>query len=436
MYKIVPVKKVRKEIVVSSDKSISHRALLISSLAAGKTKIINFLNSKDTLTTLNCLRNLNVDLDYKKNQKIVIIKSKGKMFKVKNKVTLFCGESGTTIRLMSGILAGQKFASFLTAGKSLSKRPMGRITHPLGMMGADIKGRKVGGEEYPPLRIKPVDKLGGITYTMPQASAQVKSAIIFASQFSEGLTRIKEPAPSRDHTERMLNFFGGEVKREGGYIVSKAWELEGGKEIFIPGDFSSASFFLALGVLVKDSAILLKNVGINPTRIGFLNTLKRMGGKIKILNKQDYFEPYGDILVKSSSLKGVRIESKDIPLMIDEIPILIVCACYAEGITEICGLKELRVKETDRINSMVTNLKRAGIDIQVRSYGKNKDWMLKIKGAKSVKPTSFESFSDHRTAMSLIIFGMASSETFYLDETECIEKSFPEFLKIVDSLDE
>jgi 3-phosphoshikimate 1-carboxyvinyltransferase len=434
MYKILPLKKLRKKIVVPPDKSISHRALLISAVAQGKTEILNFLDSDDTLATLNCIRKLGVRVNYRREENRVTVESAGPFFSIEKRVILYTRESGTTLRLLSGILASQKFSSQLSAGKTLRRRPMRRVTHPLRMMGADIRGREMDHQEYPPLKINPVKRLQGITYKMPQASAQVKSAILFASLYSEGITRVKELYPSRDHTERMLKLFGAKINRRTGYIMSKKSKLKSPGSIFIPGDISSASNFLALGTILKDSEILLKDVGINPTRAGFIATLRRMGARIKIINKKSYFEPYADILVRSSCLRGIKIEERQIPLMIDEIPILMVCASFAKGLTQIYGVRELRVKETDRIHSMLYNLKRAGIDIKARSYGKDNNWMVEIRGAGRIKSTCFRSLGDHRTAMSLVILALASDKVCTLDDTTCINKSFPEFISIVNSL--
>ena len=434
MYRIRPLKKIRREIAIPSDKSISHRVLLIAALAKGTTLVRNFLHSNDTLATLACIKKLHIDAAYKRENREVNIVAGGPFFEVAKKVNLAAGESGTTMRLLSGILVGQKFSSVLHASKTLIRRPMKRITSPLRLMNADIRARKYKGEEYPPLSIHPVDTLQGITYSLPQASAQVKSAILFASLFSGGVTKIKEPYPCRDHTEKMLQFFGAPVKRQAGYILSEKALLKGGKEIFVPGDFSSASFFLALGVLLRDSELILKDVGLNPTRTGFLKMLKAMGANIRIIHRKHYFEPYADICVRSSNLKGIKVGEKEIPMMIDEIPILMVCASFARGTTEIYGLRELRVKETDRIQSMLWNLKRAGVDIQTKSYDKKKNWMVKIKGARKLKPASFKSFSDHRTAMSLIIFGLVSENICSLDEIRSIRKSFPDFITRVESL--
>ena len=432
MFKIPTFEKIQKEITIPADKSISHRALIIGSLVKGKIRIKNFLISKDTLATLECLKKVGVNIKLYKNRE-VLIQADGMFFKRKKEVSLNACESGTTMRILSGVLVGQKFPVFFDAEKTLRNRPMKRITQPLRLMGAKIEGRKKNDEEYPPLKIQPA-KLVGIKYDLPVASAQVKSAIILASLFAEGTTRIKEKEISRDHTERMLSFFQANIKKRGRYIFVEKGKLKNPGELFIPADISSASFFIALATLLENSEITIKDVSINPTRLGFINILKRMGAKIKIINKKRYFEPYADIVVKSSPLKGVKVKKEEIPLMIDEVPLLFVCAAYASGKTEVEGLKELKVKETDRIHSMVYNLKKTGVNIEAFPDIQKEDWKVKIEGIKKMESTCFKSFSDHRTAMSLIIFGIASGKEFFIDDIQCINKSFPEFISLINSL--
>lgn len=434
MYNIHPLQATNTEILAPSDKSISHRAVLISALTRGTTEIINFLHSNDTLATLSCIKKLPLVVNYLRKEKKVVIRSKGSPFCLSGKIHFNAGESGTTIRLLSGILAGQSFSSRIDAASSLRRRPMKRITVPLRMMGAQIKGKTISNQEYPPLSIKPAKNLAGITYVMPQASAQVKSSILFASLFSKTPTRIKEPYPSRDHTERMLSSFGAHIEKRSGFIVCEKSSLRTPRKIFVPGDFSSAAFFLVLGTILARSSILIKNAGINPTRTGLLRTLKKMGANIRIHNKKYDVEPCADILVKSSHLAGIKVQTKDIPLMIDEIPILMVAASFAKGTTHIYGLKELKVKETDRIHSMVHNLQKAGIHITASSCAKGKDWKITVKGADKLRSAEFQSFGDHRTAMSLIIFGIASGKEHTIDDITCIDKSFPEFISMVNSL--
>jgi 3-phosphoshikimate 1-carboxyvinyltransferase len=304
-------------------------------------------------------------------------------------------------------------------------------------MGADIRGITTIFEEYPPLEINPVKALKGIKYKLPVASAQVKSAIIFASLYAKGRTQILEPIATRDHTEKMLGFFGAKITRKDKRILCLPSRLTAPKEeIFIPSDFSSAAFFIILGLIIKDSELLIKNVNINPTRAALLKVLKRMGADIKLLNKKEYFEPYADILVKSSRLRGTQVQKHEIPLMIDEIPVLCTAASFAKGKTVINGIKELKVKETDRINSLLYNLRQAGVkvDAYALTHKKKEDWRIDIQGGIKTKRGDFKSFYDHRTAMSAVILGANLAEQSSVDDIECINKSFPQFISIMDSL--
>lgn len=433
MFKTRPLSKIKSTILVPPDKSISHRAVFFSGITKGKTIINNFLDSRDTVFTLKCFRALKVNAVYRRKRNELTISSGGKYFNV-DSASLFTGESGTTFRIISGILAGQKFKTRLSCAPSLRKRPMKRITLPLRLMGADIEARGGKGEEYPPLLINPVKRLSAITYDMPVASAQVKSALLFASQYARGVTRVKEPGVCRDHTERMMNLFGLEIDRRAGYVTCRNQEPRSPGEIFVPGDISSAAFFMVLGLILKRAEIILPGVGINPTRTGLIKVLRRMGADIRISRRQSYFEPYGDIVVKSSELLGTVVRPAEVPLMIDEIPILMVVACFARGVTEIYGLGELKVKETDRISSMVYNLKRAGMDITAESYNKGRDFMVRVKGGKTPRASRIRSFNDHRTAMSMIVFALASGKSFSIDDCKCVSKSFPGFINIIRGL--
>ncbi|MCD6539525.1 MAG: 3-phosphoshikimate 1-carboxyvinyltransferase [Candidatus Omnitrophica bacterium] len=438
MFKIRPLKKIRASLEIGGDKSISHRAIILSSISQGKTEIRNFLHSEDTLTTLQAFQNLGVNIKYNKFQKKVSVESKGKYLNSEN-ITLQMKNSGTTIRLISGVLSAQKFSSTLQAYSSLKRRPMLRITQPLRQMGADIKGRKKEIEEYPPLKINPVDFLKGIEYRLSMPSAQVKSCLLLAGLFAQGKTSIVEPYRSRDHTERMLKIFGAKIRANRRLIFIEDSQLQGPSEIFIPSDFSSASFFIALATLTKGARLLLKKVSINPTRLGFLKVLRRMGAKIRFINiNKNYFEPYADILVEYCQLRGTKIKEREVPLMIDELPLLFVLACLAKGKTQILGLKELKVKETDRIKSMEYNLKKMGAKFSVKEYlnpQKEKDWRVEIEGPAKFKDSSIKSFSDHRTAMSLIIGRLSLGREAVIDDITCIDKSFPEFLTTLRRLD-
>ena len=435
MHKIKPLGKVKKKIQIPSDKSIFHRAIMFSSIAKGKTLITPFVLSDDTKATLNCIKKLGIKTKFIKKG-VLQIEGKGLYYPGKTKVHLFAAESGTTMRILSGILCGQKFPVVFDGALALKRRPMKRITQPLRLMGADICGRRRKNQEYPPLTVKPVSSLSGIKYKLPIASAQVKSAILLASLYAKEKTQISEPNISRDHTERMLSLFKAKIKRKGKVInLGIPKKLLSPKKIFIPSDFSSAAFFIVLGLILKNSKILIKNVNINATRAGLLSVLKRMGANIKILNKKNYYEPYADIEVRSSALKATVVKESQIPLMIDEVPILCVAASFAKGKTSIKGVGELKVKETDRIKSIVYNLKKAGVEINTHKCKakSKKDWLIEINGGKA-KPGKFKSFSDHRTAMSMIVFASALDRQSSIDDIKCINKSFPEFISLMKSL--
>ncbi len=428
-----------KEICVPGDKSISHRAVMISSLTRGKTLITNFLDSEDTFTTLKALRMLGVNIRYFPKQAEVLVKARGKYLKPDSKiVVLYMKESGTTIRLISGILAAQRFKSRLLVAPSLRKRPMRRIIDPLRLMGADVRGKARDNNEYPPLNISPVKGIKPIEYKLPVASAQVKSCVLFAGLYAKGKTVVFETGKSRNHTELMLKAFGAsiEVKRQKIFLNTSKLKTPG--KIFVPSDFSSAAFFIVLGVLLKKSRIRIKNVSVNSTRTGLLTVLRKMGANIRLANiNKSNAEPYADIIVKSSSLNSVTVREDQIPQMIDEIPLLFVAASFAKGKTTIYGLKELKVKETDRINSIKYNLKKMGVDFKVDTY-KNKqgqkDYKVSITGCKKFKKAKIKSFSDHRTAMSMIIANLALERPANIDNIKCVSKSFPEFVNIIKDL--
>ncbi len=405
------------EVEVPGDKSISHRSLLFGSISEGQTTILNFLKSGDTLATLNCLRQLSVEIK-EENQKIIV---KGCEYKESENV-LDCRNSGTTIRLLSGILSSKPFYSVLTGDSSLIKRPMDRIIKPISMMGGEIYGRCE--NKYPPLTIIG-KKLKGINFKMEVASAQVKSCIIFATLFADGETIIEEPYKTRDHTERMLKFFGGQIEKDKNKIIVKGNQKLKGREIFIPGDFSSASYFISASLIVPGSSILIKNVGLNPTRTGFLKIIERMGGNFEILNKREISgEPVGDIKVSyCEKLKGTEILPEEVPNVIDEIPLVAVLGSIAEGKTIVKGAKELRVKESDRIKSISTELKKLGAKIEEKEDG------FIVEGAKKLKGTRVNSWNDHRIAMSLVIASFIAEGETILENIECVSISFPEFFE-------
>jgi 3-phosphoshikimate 1-carboxyvinyltransferase len=418
---------INKSISIPADKSISHRALLLSSICQAKTKIKNLLECDDTRATIDCLRGLGLRIREEKDT--VIVEGKGRYFPVSNnEVTIDAGESGTTMRILSGLLAAQKFSVRFEAASSLSRRPMQRIIEPLTSMGANIKAKQ---GKYPPLVISPAKQgIKGINYKLPVASAQVKSAIILAGLYAKGQTTIEEPYQSRDHTERMLKLFKAKIEKVDNKIIcSPAQELISPGELSIPSDFSSAANFIVLGLILKNSQILIKGVNINPTRCGLLKVLIRMGAQITLENqRKDNYEPYADIRVRSSQLKATDVAFQEIPAMIDEIPILGVAASFAKGTTVIKGIGELKVKETNRLDSISHNLTEAGFRVSIGTEDE-----ISITGVDKPKASEFKSFSDHRTAMSAIILGLAIGGCF-IDQTKCIDKSFPGFISLTNSL--
>ncbi|MFH1338996.1 MAG: 3-phosphoshikimate 1-carboxyvinyltransferase [Candidatus Omnitrophota bacterium] len=448
-FKIRPVKSIRGEISLAGDKSIAHRSIFISAIAKGKTQIYNFPASRDCLASLRAFRKLGVTISerglspYGLN---ISVAGRGIYGLKKPRSAIYAGESGTTFRLLSGLLSGQPFRASLTAGQSLSRRPMRRVTEPLRRMGAEIKARGArrtahgATEDYPPMTIKG-GRLRGITYRMPVASAQVKSALLLAGLYAEGITRVIEPKITRDHTERMLKDFGADIGIKGKIIgVTGKKELISPGEIHIPADISSAAFFIVAAILLPDSELIIKSVGLNPGRVGAIRVLRRMGADIKIIpDESSAFgsEPAGDIVVKSGELAGVDIKSNEISQMIDELPVLMLASCLARGRTVIYGAQELRVKETDRIFSMLTNLKKLGANIHVSGrtpkYARPQEKIV-IEGTSRLKGATVKSFSDHRTAMTMIIAGLFSQGQTSIDDTACIAKSFPGFLEALKSL--
>ncbi|QSZ27990.1 3-phosphoshikimate 1-carboxyvinyltransferase [Aceticella autotrophica] len=409
-------------IKVPGDKSISHRAIMIGSIAEGITEIEGFLRGQDCLSTIECMRKLGVDIDL--NEKLVKIKGKGLYLKESNSI-LDVGNSGTTLRLIMGILAGQNFETTLTGDESIKKRPMGRIIKPLSMMGADIKSRE---NNFAPIRIRG-GKLKGINYKMPIASAQVKSCIMLASLYADKKTLIEEPYPSRNHSELMLNCFGADIKVDKNiiscYPVSKLY----GQKISVPGDISSAAYFIVASSIVPGSDVTITGVNINPTRTGIIDVIQKMGGNIKISNRKIINnEPVADITVKTSSLKGIEISGEIIPRLIDEIPIIAVAAVFADGTTVIKNAEELKVKESNRIKTMTRELKKMGADII-----ETEDGMI-INGTHCLSGAEVESYNDHRVAMSLSIAGIMAEGKTIIKNAECVDISYPGFYDTLNKL--
>jgi len=441
-----PVKRascVKGEILLSGDKSIACRSIIISAISCGKTTVENFPPNKDCLRTIKTFKNLGIKITQNQKVKTITVFGNGLCGLKKPKGPVFVGDSGTTLRLTLGVLAGQNFVVTLTAGKSLSGRPMLRVTAPLRMMGVEISARRTPKtknltpntkfEEYPPITIEG-GALKPMTYKMPVASAQVKSAILLAGLYAKGKTCVIEPVKTRDHTERMLRLFRAGIKvNENTIVIKGKKELVSPGRIFIPGDISSAGFFMVLGTILPNSRILIKDINLNPSRIGIIKVLKRMGSDIQVSgNSAVGFEPIGDIIIKSSKLKSTIIKKKEIPSLIDELPILMVAACFAKGESVFEGVGELRIKETDRIRSMSENLKKMGADIRVIKTPKSEK--IIIQGGKTFIGATVKSFGDHRTAMSMVVAGLVAEGKTRIDNISCINKSFPNFLSLLKTI--
>jgi len=423
------------EVSLPGDKSIAHRAIILSSLAQAKTTLKNLPLNADCLSTINSFRKLGIRITLNRAACEAVVFGRGLRGLKRPKSAIYIQESGTTFRLLLGVLAGQGFKVKLCAGPSLSRRPMLRVIQPLRLMAAAINAKKIKGEEYPPVIIQG-GSLTGITYKLPVASAQVKSAILLAALSAQGKTRVIEAIKTRDHTERMLKLFKADLKTQGNTItINGAQRLVSPGALYIPADISSAAFFMVAATIIPGSKIRIKNVSLNPGRSGIIRALKRMGAAIKIQRsklKTQGNEPLGDILVESSCLRGIRVTGGEVPSLIDELPVLMVAACLAKGKSIFSGVGELRVKETDRIKSMLVNLIQMGANIRINKTGKNEN--IIIKGVETLYGASVSSFGDHRTAMSMIIAGLAACGKTRLDDVSCIDKSFPNFLKTLNSL--
>ncbi len=411
-------------LTVPGDKSISHRAVMFGSLARGDTRIYNFLNGEDCLSTISCFRHMGIEID--NGSDVTVVHGKGLHGLEEPECVLDCGNSGTTLRLLSGILAGQDFPSVLSGDASLRSRPMSRIMAPLSLMGAKIKSEN--GDGCAPLRVTG-SSLNGILYYSPVASAQVKSAILLAGLYAHGETCVDEPSPSRDHTERMLASFGADIRIEGPRVYIQPADELYAQDITMPGDISSAAYFIAAALMIPGSDIYIRDVGINPTRAGMLAVCEKMGACIEEENiRENSGEPMADLHVRYSHLYGTDISGDIIPSLIDELPILAVLACTAEGRTTISDAAELKVKESDRIDSMVKNLAAMGADIKATDDG------MIIEGGKPLHGASLESRSDHRVAMSLAVAACVADGETIIDDTDCVAISYPGFFDDLDSL--
>lgn len=408
------------------DKSISHRSIMFSSIAKGKTKISNFLMGQDCLSTISCFKKMGVDINIDKTD--VIVNGVGLRGLKKPNNILDVGNSGTTIRLISGILAGNDFESILVGDESIAKRPMKRVTDPLRTMGCKIDGRDDG--NYTPIKIYG-GNLTGIDYKMPVSSAQVKSSLILASLYADNNSIIREKSRSRNHTEIMLNSFGANIETEGLNIkINPVDELYSPETINVVGDISSAAFIIVGASIVKGSEVVIKNIGLNETRTGLIDVLKNMNGNFEIINKNIVNgEIVGDLVIRyADELIGTTIDSDLIPRLIDEIPIIAILATQAQGTTVIKDAKELKVKESNRITAMVDNLKKMGVDIKELDDG------MIIKGKTKLKGAYINTFNDHRIAMAFSIASLISEGDVKLDNKSCIDISFPGYFELLNSL--
>ena len=409
-------RRLKGEVTVPGDKSISHRSVMFGSIAEGTTEVTNFLQGADCLSTIECFRSMGIEIENTPNR--ILIHGRGLHGLSAPSGILDAGNSGTTTRLISGILAAQPFETVLTGDASIRKRPMRRIIEPLSLMGADISS--VNGNDCAPLRIAG-GPLHGIHYHSKTASAQVKSAILLAGLYADGKTTVTEPAVSRNHTEIMLNYFGASVST-GGYTASiEPGSVLRGQKVIVPGDISSAAYFIAAGLLVPGAEVLIRNVGINPTRDGILKAAQAMGGDITYLNVKRDGEPTADLLVKHSALHGITIEGEMIPTLIDELPIINVMAAFADGTTIIKDAEDLRAKESDRIDVMVEYLGAMGCDITGTQDG------MIIEGGRPLHGITIDPHMDHRIAMSFTVASLIADGTTEITDSDIVTVSYPDF---------
>ena len=428
-FKVKKGKGVRGEITIPGDKSISHRSIMCSSLAEGKSKIYGFLEGEDCLATKLAFQDMGIN--FETNNDEIVVHGSGLYGLKEPKKEINLGNSGTSIRLLSGILSAQKFSSTLIGDESLSSRPMSRIIEPLSLMGANIKSQNSG---RPPLEIGISEKLNPIKYDLPIASAQVKSCILFASLFSEGKTTVRESQATRNHTEIMFKQFGVPLSirdtEDGRDIEMHSPSNLKSTEIDIPGDFSSAAFFILAALIIPNSNLTIKNVGINETRIALLNAFQEMGAEIDIINKTGEFEPRADLKVKFSKLKGINLDTKLVPNLIDELPAFFVAAAMSSGSTAVRDAAELRHKESDRLEAMGDVLSSLGVDFNmyldgIDIYGLDDKYAFSSSEGKRI-----DSYGDHRIAMSsAIACSLIDQESLVLN-TDNVNTSFPTFLEI------
>jgi 3-phosphoshikimate 1-carboxyvinyltransferase len=425
-YSVEPASSLKGEIHVPGDKSISHRAVMLGAISKGDTTIENFLKADDCLHTIECFKKMGIEVEVTDDK--VIVHGKGLRGLKEPTNILDVGNSGTSIRLLLGIISAQKFHATLTGDESIRRRPMGRVIEPLKKMGAKIHGRDH--DTLAPLTVMGSD-LKAITYNMPVASAQVKSAILLAGLFANGTTIVNEKEPTRDHSERMMEYFGAKIKVNGNSISIEGGHELSGQNVFVPGDISSAAFPMVAALIIPGSDITIRNIGVNPGRTGLLDVLHRMGADIEVQNERMMSnEPVADIRVKYSSLKAIELSGSIMPRLIDEIPIIAVVASQATGKTVIKGANELRVKESDRIKTTVKELKRLGANIEELADG------MVIYGPSKLRGAVCQSYNDHRIAMISAIAGMAAIGRTTVEKVECVETSFPSFIDVMNKLSE
>ncbi|MBN2225712.1 MAG: 3-phosphoshikimate 1-carboxyvinyltransferase [Deltaproteobacteria bacterium] len=419
-----PAAGLRGDIVIPGDKSVSHRSVIFAAQAEGTTRITNFLPAADTRATADIMRALGTEIN--EEGKTLVVEGRGMRGFTEPAGVLDCGNSGTSMRLLAGLLSARPFFSVLAGDASLTKRPMRRVTAPLREMGATIQGRD--GGQYPPLAISG-GNLTGITYDLPISSAQVKSAILLAGMLAGGETRVSEPAPSRDHTERMMAYLDIPLAREGSYLVLEPVERYRARDIEVVGDISSAAFFIVAALITKDSEITIRNVGMNPGRTGIIEALVAMGADIAVENEREISgEPAADLTVRSSELSGTDIGGAIIPRMIDEIPVFCVAAAAARGTTTVRDAGELAVKESNRIKTTCANLRALGGKAEDRPDG------MIVDGTGGLPGGGVASFGDHRTAMSAAVAGLASDKGVTVADLDCVGTSFPSFFDLLDSV--
>ncbi|HQA08104.1 MAG TPA: 3-phosphoshikimate 1-carboxyvinyltransferase [Syntrophomonadaceae bacterium] len=412
------------ETEVAPDKSISHRTVILSALAKGRSRVKNFLEAEDTLSSCSCLQALGLTIQ--KQDIDLVIDSPGINGLQEPDRVLDCGNSGTTMRMLAGLLAGRPFMTVLSGDSSLNRRPMQRIISPLSMMGAKFMARS---SNYPPLAVQG-GQLQGIEYHMPVSSAQVKSALLLAGLQAEGVTTVYEDQSSRDHTERMLTAMGAQVEMQPGQVRVIPGAILSPQDWEVPGDISSAAFLLVAATIVPNSEVLIKSVGVNPTRDGILEVLKQMGARITVQNARTVAgEPVADLLVQSAPLKAMEIQGTIIPRLIDELPVIAVAMAAAEGVSVVRDAAELRVKETDRIAAVCSQLDRMGVAIEATPDG------FVVDGSKShLQGAAVDSFGDHRIAMSLAVAGLIADQTTYINNAEAVNISYPGFWDTILSL--